>query len=150
MQSPDHGSSDYRPVWEQAIKLGNLQHTEYHRLSRSPSASSSPSPLAPLQSSGRAPILETEELPLLTEERDPSFEDPSITCARASFETQYPLLHTLRRRAISTVPERITDIMEKIKNSKAARLVDKLAVESEPGLTNAQLMLTNHDLKPGG
>jgi nucleobase:cation symporter-1, NCS1 family len=24
----------------------------------------------------------------------------------------------------------------------------KLAVESEPGLTNAQLMLTNHDLKP--
>ncbi|KAL1837977.1 hypothetical protein VTJ49DRAFT_3166 [Mycothermus thermophilus] len=28
------------------------------------------------------------------------------------------------------------------------RLADKLAVESEPGLTNAQLMLTNHDLKP--
>ncbi|KAK4155835.1 permease for cytosine/purines, uracil, thiamine, allantoin-domain-containing protein [Chaetomidium leptoderma] len=28
------------------------------------------------------------------------------------------------------------------------RLVDKLAVESEPGLTSAQLMLTNHDLKP--
>jgi hypothetical protein len=25
---------------------------------------------------------------------------------------------------------------------------NKLAVESEPGLTNAQLMLTNHDLKP--
>jgi nucleobase:cation symporter-1, NCS1 family len=24
----------------------------------------------------------------------------------------------------------------------------KFAVESEPGLTNAQLMLTNHDLKP--
>lgn len=24
----------------------------------------------------------------------------------------------------------------------------KLAVEAEPGLTNAQLMLTNHDLKP--
>ncbi|RFU31857.1 hypothetical protein B7463_g4480, partial [Scytalidium lignicola] len=39
-------------------------------------------------------------------------------------------------------------IMEKIKATKFARLVDKLAVESEPGLTNAQLMLYNHDLKP--
>ncbi|KAK3307125.1 permease for cytosine/purines, uracil, thiamine, allantoin-domain-containing protein [Chaetomium strumarium] len=28
------------------------------------------------------------------------------------------------------------------------RVADKLAVEAEPGLTNAQLMLTNHDLKP--
>ncbi|KAL2135702.1 hypothetical protein VTI74DRAFT_7219 [Chaetomium olivicolor] len=28
------------------------------------------------------------------------------------------------------------------------RFADKLAVESEPGLTNTQLMLTNHDLKP--
>ena len=39
--------------------------------------------------------------------------------------------------------------MEKIKRSKGAQLFDKLAVESEPGLTNAQLLLTNHDLKPG-
>ena len=36
-----------------------------------------------------------------------------------------------------------------IRRSKVARVVDKLAVESEPGLTNTQLMLTNHDLKPG-
>ncbi|KAK4243579.1 permease for cytosine/purines, uracil, thiamine, allantoin-domain-containing protein [Corynascus novoguineensis] len=28
------------------------------------------------------------------------------------------------------------------------RIADKVAVESEPGLTRAQLMLTNHDLKP--
>ncbi|KAK4099198.1 hypothetical protein N658DRAFT_430438 [Parathielavia hyrcaniae] len=28
------------------------------------------------------------------------------------------------------------------------RVADKLAVEAEPGLTGAQLMLTNHDLKP--
>lgn len=27
--------------------------------------------------------------------------------------------------------------------------INKLAVTSEPGLTNAQLMLTNHDLRPG-
>lgn len=38
--------------------------------------------------------------------------------------------------------------MEKIKDSKLARFVDKFAVESEPGLTNTQLMLTNHDLSP--
>ena len=29
------------------------------------------------------------------------------------------------------------------------QLLDKIAVSQEPGLTNAQLMLTNHDLKPG-
>ena len=39
--------------------------------------------------------------------------------------------------------------MEKVKGLKVARIVDKLAVSSEPGLTNAQLMLTNFDLKPG-
>ena len=40
-------------------------------------------------------------------------------------------------------------IIEKIKHAKVTHFVDKLAVEAEPGLTNAQLMLTNHDLKPG-
>ena len=39
--------------------------------------------------------------------------------------------------------------MEKVNSSKVAHLVGKLAVESEPGLTNAQLMLHNFDLKPG-
>jgi hypothetical protein len=39
--------------------------------------------------------------------------------------------------------------MEKVKSTKFAHFVDKLAVESELGLTNAQLMLNNHDLKPG-
>lgn len=39
-------------------------------------------------------------------------------------------------------------IMEKVKNSKVAYWADKLAVESEPNLTTAQLMLFNHDLKP--
>jgi hypothetical protein len=29
------------------------------------------------------------------------------------------------------------------------RFVDKIAVDSEPGLSNAQLMLTNDDLRPG-
>lgn len=39
-------------------------------------------------------------------------------------------------------------IMEKVKQTRFAHLVDKLAVEQEKGLTNAQLMLNNHDLKP--
>ena len=39
-------------------------------------------------------------------------------------------------------------IMEKVKSTRIAHFVDKLAVDSEPGLTNAQLMLNNHDLKP--
>lgn len=39
-------------------------------------------------------------------------------------------------------------IMEKVKNTKFAHFANKLAVTSEPGLTNAQLMLTNEDLKP--
>lgn len=39
--------------------------------------------------------------------------------------------------------------MEKVKDTKLAYWLDKLAVDSEPGLTNAQLMLHNHDLKPG-
>lgn len=38
--------------------------------------------------------------------------------------------------------------MERVRDSKFARLLDRLAVESEPGLTTAQLMLANEDLKP--
>ncbi|KAK0643264.1 permease for cytosine/purines, uracil, thiamine, allantoin-domain-containing protein [Cercophora newfieldiana] len=35
-----------------------------------------------------------------------------------------------------------------LKKRTISRVAEKLAVESEPGLTTAQLMLTNHDLKP--
>ncbi|KAI4211118.1 MAG: hypothetical protein LQ351_006126 [Letrouitia transgressa] len=38
--------------------------------------------------------------------------------------------------------------MDRLKRSKVRYYADKLAVDAEPGLTNAQLMLTNHDLKP--
>lgn len=48
-----------------------------------------------------------------------------------------------------TCNSRFAFTMEKVKDTMIARFVDKLAVPSEPGLTNAQLMLTNHDLKPG-
>lgn len=36
-----------------------------------------------------------------------------------------------------------------LSHSKLSRFVSKLAVEYEDGLTNAQLMLVNEDLKPG-
>ncbi|KAI9889752.1 MAG: hypothetical protein M1814_004954 [Vezdaea aestivalis] len=38
--------------------------------------------------------------------------------------------------------------MNRVRKSKIGHFADKIAVESEPGLTNAQLMLTNKDLKP--
>jgi NCS1 family nucleobase:cation symporter-1 len=38
--------------------------------------------------------------------------------------------------------------MERVKKSKVGYWSSKLAVESEDGLTTAQLMLFNHDLKP--
>jgi NCS1 family nucleobase:cation symporter-1 len=39
-------------------------------------------------------------------------------------------------------------IMEKVKETRFGHFLDKIAVEQESGLTNAQLMLNNHDLKP--
>jgi NCS1 family nucleobase:cation symporter-1 len=39
-------------------------------------------------------------------------------------------------------------IMEKVKSTRLAHLLEKVAAESEPGLTTSQLMLNNHDLKP--
>ncbi|KAG9248617.1 permease for cytosine/purines, uracil, thiamine, allantoin-domain-containing protein [Calycina marina] len=39
-------------------------------------------------------------------------------------------------------------IMEKVRSSKVGYYMSKFAVENEPGLSNAQLMLHNHDLKP--
>lgn len=38
--------------------------------------------------------------------------------------------------------------METTKKTRAGRFLDKIAVESEPGLTTTQLMLANEDLKP--
>lgn len=42
----------------------------------------------------------------------------------------------------------LASVMEKVKTSKLAYYLDKIAVQSEPGLTSTQLLLTNHDLKP--
>ena len=39
--------------------------------------------------------------------------------------------------------------MGKPRKMAVRQLLDKIAVSQEPGFTNSQLMLTNHDLKPG-
>lgn len=54
-----------------------------------------------------------------------------------------PLLDTCERR---TLPPILT--MARLRDTKFSRVLDKLAVESEPGLSTPQLMLTNEDLKP--
>lgn len=55
-------------------------------------------------------------------------------------------------RLYSLLPGRlqrhISVTMSKFSDSKAARLLERLETEHEPGLSNAQMFLTNHDLKP--
>jgi len=45
-------------------------------------------------------------------------------------------------------PSLLSLVMEKVKSAKLVYWADQLATSSEPGLSNAQLMLTNEDLKP--
>ena len=94
-----------------------------------------------------------EEEPLLSQ--DPSSPTPTpirnLSSIGQRLEPSNLSRQTSTRRKYSRhrPAGRITAIMEKVRDSKVARIVDKLAVSSEPGLTNAQLMLTNFDLKPG-
>jgi len=64
-------------------------------------------------------------------------------------ETEYSLSSVTFDWLLHQLPPswrlRYTDIMAK---SKLSQLSRKLQTVSEPGLTNAQLMLTNFDLKP--
>lgn len=51
-------------------------------------------------------------------------------------------------QALSSYRHYSSLIMEKVRDSKVSRKLNRLAVPSPPGLTNAQLMLQNEDLKP--
>ena len=93
-----------------------------------------------------------EEEPLLRRDPDNPTSPPSKRSLRDLGQRSGALnSHTSSRhhRQTSRSSNHITAIMEKIRESKVARIANKLAVTSEPGLTNAQLMLTNFDLKPG-
>ena len=77
------------------------------------------------------------------EEDEPLLRDPSSR-TRLGFEKH-------KRASVSgrQCRSRNRSAMEKINDSKVGVFLKKLEVDAEPGLTNAQLMLTNHDLKPG-
>ena len=93
-----------------------------------------------------------EEEPLLRRDPDNPTPSPSKRSLRdLDQRSGASNSHTSSRQHYQTSrsSNHIAAIMEKIRESKVARIANKLAVTSEPGLTNAQLMLTNFDLKPG-
>lgn len=93
-----------------------------------------------------------EEEPLLRRDPDNPTPPPSKRSLRdLGQRSGASNSHTSSRHHYQTSrsSNHIAAIMEKIRESKVARIANKLAVTSEPGLTNAQLMLTNFDLKPG-
>ena len=106
--------------------------------------------VAPSSSRGCTPPRPSTPSKSSTEASDELFPEtrarsPSCGEIRELSTTEYTALlqpNHLRRRT------RWTSVMEKVRDSKAARWADRLRVNAEPGLTNAQLMLTNDDLKP--
>lgn len=91
--------------------------------------------------------LEPEGAPLLAGPSTPiSFEESR----RHSVDFASHLDFRFRNRVFHSTNELhfFEFIMEKVKSTRFAHFAEKLAVESEPGLTNAQLMLNNFDLKP--
>jgi len=100
-----------------------------------------------------------ESAPLLAGDAGPSTKFDQFR--RRSTDTLFPAFDSTPRNSRDRIQERQLSfhssdesyffdfIMEKVKSTKLAHFVEKLAVDSEPGLTNAQLMLNNHDLKPG-
>ena len=93
-----------------------------------------------------------EEEPLLQKDPDSHSPSPLKSSLRDLDQRSGPPNSTTSSRHLyrpHRSSSRIAAIMEKLRESKVARIANKLAVSSEPGLTNAQLMLTNFDLKPG-
>ena len=91
-----------------------------------------------------SPEQETE--PLLHQQSDPSPHDPTARLRTPSGHPKTSFAPRSRRNKDSGY---IAAAMEKLENSRLAYFANKIAVSSEPGLTNAQLMLHNFDLKPG-
>jgi hypothetical protein len=93
-------------------------------------------------SSSRRQPVETFELATLDVDTSSISSRPSSLDLEetAQFFTQSYSPHSSRRT--------FDKMTEKGYKSKLRYWADKLAVESEPSLTNRQLMLTNYDLKP--
>lgn len=95
---------------------------------------------------------EQEQQPLIASSSSPPRPYTVLLDSRHGYHPSNPsrdLAHVIRRSYQSQdEPSCLYIVMEKIKDSKVAHFFGKVAVECEPGLTNTQLMLTNHDLKP--
>ena len=86
-----------------------------------------------------AGTLDCEPLLTTTHDKLSHIVEPTLSGTFFSwFNTQLP----------STITHSIDIAMEKSNAKGFKKVVLKLEVDHEPGLTNAQLMLTNHDLKP--
>ena len=81
-------------------------------------------------------------------ETEPLISQPAYEAGGSDSASLNSSIERLLASTLRSSPYKST-AMERLQRSKVRYYADKLAVESEPGLTNAQLMLTNHDLKPG-
>ena len=89
---------------------------------------------------------EHETQPLICHDPDPSPNDLTARLRSPDRRTRTPSAPRLRQNQNLRY---VAAAMEKLENSRLAHFANKIAVPSEPGLTNAQLMLHNFDLKPG-
>ena len=109
-------------------------------------------PLIPAASSSSSPTPTRHYTRDLTDNHSssPSFSSRNHSPAAGYFDSQRrPLIPASLKFFHSAEEDSIFDfVMEKVRESKLAYYADKFACEAEPGLTTAQLMLYNHDLKP--
>lgn len=89
----------------------------------------------------------------LCESSEPLLSDSSVPSTRLSQKVaEQSLSGVALRWLFSLLPVHLQRptilVMARLRTSKAATLLTKLQTDSEPGLSSAQLMLTNHDLKP--
>jgi len=108
---------------------GSSRDSDYYERSRNPPESA---PL--LGTAGPSRSSEDDPTTISTHRRNLKFENSSLRRRVTYHSSDESYLFDL--------------IMEKVKSTRFSHFVDRFAVESEPGLTNAQLMLNNHDLRP--
>lgn len=90
---------------------------------------------------GRASHGEASEPLLVSRSKIPGPNAAEYSLSGLVFGRLHSLLPAGLQRHMSTTMSRFSD-------SKAAHLLERLETDHEPGLSNAQMFLTNHDLKP--
>lgn len=135
-QCSDNFQPGEGPSSRASMSLGREEDIELHPLI----------PLASGSSSSCSSPRSSRELELPRQERHTTSlgrhgQDP-LAISRSQKQRQLSSKKSRQSRSI------LNSTTESAKGYKVARLLKKLAVESEPGLTRRQLMLINHDLKP--